>query len=180
LILVIEMRCVSFAVGAEFLNKFLFRRNCFSGCQYVRSRWKAEVSNEHIKVSHGYWASWYYRVSQKLLCGKVPRTTLQFFLQQMFEMSPTGLKTCLDTLLHSAIGVLCYGRFQCCTPTAPTCRCSRLPYIPVHSNFWDTLYNHDSNSRSNRSTPIVSLRNTAEWKDCFHVWKSPVSVTEIV
>jgi hypothetical protein len=25
---------------------------------------------------------------------------LQFFLQQMLEMSPTGLKTCLDMLLH--------------------------------------------------------------------------------
>jgi hypothetical protein len=31
-------------------------------------------------------------VSQKLLYSKVPRTTLQFFLQQMLEMSPTGLK----------------------------------------------------------------------------------------
>jgi hypothetical protein len=34
-----------------------------------------------------------YRVSQKLLCSKVPRTTLQFFLQQMLDMSPKGLKT---------------------------------------------------------------------------------------
>jgi hypothetical protein len=50
-----------------------------------------------------------YRVSQKLLCSKVPCTTLQFFLQQMFEMSPTGLKTCLDMLLHSATGVLSSG-----------------------------------------------------------------------
>jgi hypothetical protein len=80
-----------------------------------------------------------HRVSQKLLCSKVPRITLQFFLQ-MLEMSPAGLKTCLDTLLHCATGVLCCCRFQCYTPTAATYRRSRLPYIPVHSNFWDTLY----------------------------------------
>jgi hypothetical protein len=48
-------------------------------------------------------------VSQNLLCSKVPRTTLKFFPQQMLEMSPTGLKTCLDTLLHCAIGVLSSG-----------------------------------------------------------------------
>jgi hypothetical protein len=79
-----------------------------------------------------------YRVSQKLLCSKVPRTTLQFFLQQMLGMSPTGLKTCLDTLLHCATGALCCCRLQCYTPTAATHRCSRLPYIAVHSNFWNT------------------------------------------
>jgi hypothetical protein len=54
-----------------------------------------------------------YRVSQKSLCSKVPRTTLQFFLQQMLEMSRTGLKTCPDTLLHRATRALC-----CCTATA--------------------------------------------------------------
>jgi hypothetical protein len=51
----------------------------------------------------------YYSVFQKLLCSKVPRITLQFFLQQILEMSPTGLKTCLDTLLHCATGVLSSG-----------------------------------------------------------------------
>jgi hypothetical protein len=58
----------------------------------------------------------------------------------MLEMSPTGLKTCLDPLLHCAAGVQCCSRLQCCSPTAATYRCSSLPYIPVHSNFWDTLY----------------------------------------
>jgi hypothetical protein len=103
-----------------------------------------------LKEASGYgWGYFFlsiflYRVSQQLLCSKVPRTTLQFFLQQMLEMSPTGLKTCLDTLLHCATGVLCCCHFQCYTPTAATYRCSRLSYIPVHSNFWDTLYNvHD-------------------------------------
>jgi hypothetical protein len=79
-------------------------------------------------------------VSQKLLRSKVPRTTSQFFLQQMLAMSPTGLKTRLDTLLHRPTGVLCCCSLQCYTPTAATYRCSRLPYIAVHSNFWDTLY----------------------------------------
>jgi hypothetical protein len=56
-----------------------------------------------------------YRVSQKLLCSKVPRTTLLFFLQQMLEMSPTGLKTRLDTAHHCATGVLSCCRLQCYT-----------------------------------------------------------------
>jgi hypothetical protein len=51
----------------------------------------------------------YYRVTQKLLCSKVPSTTLQFFLQQMLGMYPKGLTTCLDTLLHWATGVLSSG-----------------------------------------------------------------------
>jgi hypothetical protein len=58
--------------------------------KYIRTCVAALKEYEKTRYS---FVSRMYRVSQKLLCGKVPRTTLQFFLQQMLEMSPTGLKT---------------------------------------------------------------------------------------
>jgi hypothetical protein len=97
-------------------------------------------------------------------------------------MSPMGLKTCLDTLLHCATGVLCCCRFWCYTPTAATCWCCCLPYIPVHSNFWDTLY---------MSVVLVYVyyshsAHTLRWRwlssrlSCCVVWQKFTDISEVL
>jgi hypothetical protein len=86
-----------------------------------------------------------YRVSQKLLCSKVPRTTLQFFLQQMLEMSPTSLKTRLDTLLHCATGVLSsaqWGKF----PTSAVGRTATWYVVLYCTVAFGTLCINDNNN----------------------------------